>query len=124
MKLTSYALIGALALYSTAASAQTADCTRGGQAPSSTSLDLDVIKCRLAIDAEQMGKLSAAVNQLTAALAISGADLGKARQDLAQAHRDIAAAEAQKTTLIEWLKAAQKDPGFRSGSSTGLPPKE
>jgi hypothetical protein len=61
--------------------------------PSSGAIDLDVVRCQIALDAQRMGEMESSLNAAIAALKITKADL--------------AATEAQKTTLIEWLKAAQ-----------------
>jgi hypothetical protein len=69
-----------------------APCARTGAAPTGV-IDLDVVRCQVALDAERMGEMQSQLNAATAALTLLRADL--------------AAAEAQKATLIEWLKAAQ-----------------
>jgi hypothetical protein len=83
-------LVAALAL--PAAAQQAGPCTRTGATPNG-GIDLDVVRCQVALDAERMGEMQSQLNAAAAALTLLRADL--------------AAAEAQKATLVEWLKAAQ-----------------
>lgn len=87
------ALAGVLALAALPAWAQ---CARSGDPPASGAvIDLDIVRCQVALDAQRLGELQSQLNAATASVAVLRADL--------------AAAEAQKATLVEWLKAAQAE---------------
>ncbi|HEV8679337.1 MAG TPA: hypothetical protein VGQ90_08175 [Stellaceae bacterium] len=80
-----------------------APCTRTDATPAG-GIDLDVVRCQVALDAERMGEMQSQLNAAAAALTLLRADL--------------AAAEAQKQTLIEWLKAAQGEARAGVGAAT------
>lgn len=50
-------------------------CTRSQQQIRTTSIDPDVMRCQVALDAQRMGELEQQVNALTAALALARSDM-------------------------------------------------
>lgn len=72
-------------------------CERGNQQISFGGMDMDVIRCQVALDTQRLGELQSQLNSTTASLVLAKADLAKANEEA-----------AKKQVELEWYKAAIK----------------
>lgn len=70
-------------------------CARGTLSPMSGAVDLDVIRCQVALDTQRLGELQSQLNATTAALLLAKDDASREKE---------AAAKMQAT--LDWWKSA------------------
>ncbi len=90
-----------------AADAPSGPCSRSGAQMQIGGVDLDVVRCQNALDAQRMGEMQSQLNAAAAALTLARQDAAAAQAERAKLAKELADAEAQKATLIEWLTQAQ-----------------
>lgn len=84
-------------IVSGAAFAEDKPCERGAQQQMVGGMDLDVIRCQVAVDAQRFGELQVQANGLTASLMLSRVDVARAEERAAKLRAEL-----------EWWKAAAK----------------
>lgn len=105
-----WATLGAamLALLATQARAQNeapqGPCDRGGSAMQMGGMDMDVLRCQMALSTQRIAKLSADLDQTLATLALAQVDLRKAHEAAAKREADL------KMWFEGWFGAPQVDP--------------